>query len=236
MRWKVAHSEGVTVLNGKWIDPNRSHAVGDVRLRVVWQIKPAQLRLDGDLPGTGRGKEEFICWILERPDLPAQSFRLRQQPKEDVRVEEKPHAQFSKVVRTLSSSGASKSSGMTKRPRSTPKARGAPMEGATRRAAGSPRRVMRISSPAATSSNNRDRCVLASWTPTDLVIRLSLFQQASSRLGHQPPPVLAPSVVRGRGHPSIRRSASPDAADLSTCVLGERTVVPYLVPNQRCRE
>ena len=31
MRWKVAHSEGVTVLDGKWIDPNRSHAVGDVR-------------------------------------------------------------------------------------------------------------------------------------------------------------------------------------------------------------
>ena len=126
MRWKIAHSEGVTVLDGKWIDPNRSHAVGDVRPRVVWQIKPAQLRLDGDLPGTGRGKEELVSRILERPDLPAKSFRLGQQPEEDVRIEEKPHAQFSKVLRTSSSSGASKSSGMTKPPRSTPKERSAP--------------------------------------------------------------------------------------------------------------
>ncbi len=53
-----------------------------------------------------------------------------------------------------------------------PKARGDPVRSATRRAAGWPRRVMRTSSPAATASNRRERWVLASWTPTDLVMDL----------------------------------------------------------------
>lgn len=76
MRWKVGHREGMTVVDGKGIDPDRSHAVRHVPLRIVWKLEPAQLGLDGDLPRTCRRKEEFVVRILERLDLRAKPFRF----------------------------------------------------------------------------------------------------------------------------------------------------------------
>jgi hypothetical protein len=79
------------VLNGKRVRPDSPHATRNVLPRIVRQVEPAKLGLDGDLPRTGRRKEELIGGILQGAEVLAETFRLGQQPKEDVRVEEELH-------------------------------------------------------------------------------------------------------------------------------------------------
>jgi hypothetical protein len=71
-------------------------------------------------------------------------------------------------VDSSSLSGAPKSSGTANRPRSSPNSRA--RRGGTRRATSRPRDVITTSSPAPTSWRRRDRWVLASCTPRDLVM------------------------------------------------------------------
>ncbi len=93
-------------------------------------------------------------------------------PQQHLGVEQEPHR--SKRSRRSSGSGASKSSGTTKRPRSNPSRRCVRLAGGISRATSCPRRVIVISSPPATSRSSRLSYVFASCTPIDLVMRLSL--------------------------------------------------------------
>ena len=88
--------------------------------------------------------------------LPA-GVRLRRHPQKHVRVEKKFHR--SKTASVSSSSGASTSSGTLFTARSIPSRRVRRPAGGASRATSSRRRVITISSPAATRSNRRENVV-----------------------------------------------------------------------------
>ena len=116
-------AEGRGVLDGEGLGPNGRHAVGNVAFRIVRKLEPPEADLDGDPPRTGHGKKRVVGGVLDRPQVLAESLQLGQQPEEDVGIEEQPHTQDSKASRTSASSGPSKSSGTTSRPRSIPNVR-----------------------------------------------------------------------------------------------------------------
>src|SRR5918992_49164 len=109
-----------------------------------------------------------------------------------------------------------------------PSCRPPPVWAGTRRATSSPRRVMTTSSPAVTSSSRRERFVLASCTPTDLVMRLSLLRRdpgwSDVEDDGRPPALLAAlqrePVVRGRLH-QVGRVALASNHDRCQSVFAE---------------
>ena len=142
------------------------HALRNVHRRRPGKRKSAGCVLDPDLPRTRRREVQVGRAVGQRlQQTRRKSFGLDLQPEPAVGIEKKPHSRPSKARSNSSSSGASKSSGTTNRPRSWPNVRRL-WRIATRRATGCPDRVMTTSSPSAISRNSRERCVFASWTVT----------------------------------------------------------------------
>ena len=130
------------------------------------EVQLAQARLDGELP-CARRRDQALLGGRDIPLRRPEPLGRGSGPEQDVCVEEDPHP--SKAACRSSGSGASKSSAIRMRPRSNPRL-SEPRAGATSRATTLPRLVISTSSPAATRSNSRDRCVFASCMPTDIVI------------------------------------------------------------------
>src|SRR5215472_13596113 len=129
----------------------------NIRFRRSVQFQSSQCVLDRNFPDRGGGqeklrglgREQFFCTRVK-------FVFLGSAPKQDRRVEQKPHGFFrdrfslpSNASRISSGRGASKSSGTTNFPRSIPSFRQAPLpaRAGTRRATGTPRLAIVISSP-----------------------------------------------------------------------------------------
>src|SRR5207248_6554557 len=129
--------------------------------------------------------EQLLCLGIEL-------LNRRQSPQEHTRVEQilhRPPRFFlpfpleRKLARTLAGSEASKSSEIRMRSCSIPSRRRPPAcSSGTRRATGTPRLAMVISSPAATRCRRLESCVLASWifTLDIFYLHLSLVYKTKS--------------------------------------------------------
>src|ERR1700731_3284462 len=178
-----ARTQGAFMSDIKRTDgPGRQRARNELRRRLRKRQR-AEGKFDGDFPRAGcreiqlrgrRGQEVFGSQI---------EFVLgREAPEKDARVEQKLHAFFlafperfffrlSNSSSTASGNGESKSSGTLSCPRKIPRTRCAFFGGTgTRRATGTPRFAIVISSPAATRRRSRESwvfasCVLTSFMP-----------------------------------------------------------------------
>src|SRR5215211_1033817 len=160
----------VAEVDGQYLDGVAGELVGDESLEVPGDLQPAEPGLDGDLPPTCRGEEQLVATISDDlPCLLGEPGVVGDPPQESVRIEQNP--QRSKASRTSSGSEASKSSPIITRPDALPDLRRSGFSPAgTSRATGLPAFEITTSSPSLTRSSNRERCVLASWTFTVLVI------------------------------------------------------------------
>src|SRR5438105_1560180 len=143
--------------------PRARHPLRYEPLRIPRYRQFLETMLDRDFPGA-RGREDQLMLLGcdEAPGHSGEAVRRHDHPEPHVRVEEQPHPWNS--LRTFFGSGASKSSAMNTRPRSKPSSRVDEARTGTSRATGTPALAITTSSPSATRSSRRDKCVLASWT------------------------------------------------------------------------
>src|SRR4051812_11013211 len=135
------------------------------------ELRPERFGLDRDFPDAHGREENLVVRGFDRiPRRTGQAPRLRQRPKQDVRVEQETHQRPSNAAITSSGSGASKSCGTRSFPLRRPSVR---LPGAlpigTSLATGRPAFAMTTSSPSTTSSMSRERFVLAAWMFTVLM-------------------------------------------------------------------
>jgi len=72
------------LLDGERPGSDGPHPVRDVPRRVVGELEPAELDLDGDLPRAGGRHEELVARVLEDAELPTETLGLGEQPQEDL--------------------------------------------------------------------------------------------------------------------------------------------------------
>jgi hypothetical protein len=169
LAWAISKRSNVALLDRKRRHPVRPYPLRDVPLRGLGQREPSDRVLDGDLPSARRRQEEGVGFVLEELQLRrVQLGSVGLEPEPDVCVEEEP--QGTNSARTSSGRGSSKSAGTSKMPSSIPKTRLDEDGSRTKRATGRPSRVITTSPPSSTSRRSADRRVLASWTPTSVMV------------------------------------------------------------------
>src|SRR6267143_175000 len=175
MEWEFARSPCVFVRDIERPDGPRTQRQRNELRRRVRKRQRAERELDGDFPGAYCG--EIQLRRRPRQDLfrtGIESVISIKAPEEYARIQQELHAFFLDFLERFffrpsnrssksSGKGASKSSGTFSCPRRIPRTRGDFSCGTgTRRATGTPRLAMVISSPAATRRSSRDSCVFAS--------------------------------------------------------------------------
>src|SRR6266446_2874110 len=146
--------------DGEWLEAMR----GELRLEVVGDVEPPLGALDTHFPGARRADKH-----LRLPRCDSCSGRrtqrgiVRQPPEEGVSIEEEHQGASPSKAAVRSGGNSSKSGAIRTRPRHEPGTRGrSSSRYGTSLASGFPARAMIISSPWATWSSKRERCVLAS--------------------------------------------------------------------------
>src|SRR5664280_1385985 len=134
------------------------------------KIIPPQSRFDGDFPNADGAKHNVIIRALDGgAQRIAKSLRRSKRPEQDMSIQQQAHYRPSNSSKMSEGKGASKFSGIDRRPTRSPRRRSlrpVPAVNGTSLARGVPAFAMMISSPAAASSTKRDKWVLAAWMLT----------------------------------------------------------------------
>lgn len=169
---EVRYTNRVAKVDGQYLHGINRELPGEVGADVFGRTQLAQLRFDSDLPSAHDAEEQLVACIrkgIARP--PREPPVISYPPEKGVRVQQDP--QRSKYFWISSGNGSSKSSETQSVSFALPGVRRAGCSvTATSRATGFPALAMTTSSPWLTFSRRRDRCVLASWMFTVVLMTL----------------------------------------------------------------
>src|SRR5258708_7578715 len=182
MRRQFARTQGVFMGDIEGADGPGTQRVRNEFRRRLRKRQRAEGKLDGDFPRAGRREIQLRGRRGQEVFGPQIEFVLgRKAPEKDARVEQTLHWRFlafperfffrpSNNSSTASGNGESKSSGTLSCPRKIPRTRCVFFGGTgTRRATGTPRLAMVISSPAATRRRSCESWVFASCVFTSFM-------------------------------------------------------------------